>query len=314
MNLRLYREPEMGPIRTPSEDGSLPIRVNRNCPWNGCLFCPVYKGKKFSQRSVEEVERDIDYWVAEDETFESVFLQDSDAPRTETKDLIEILEYIKQNMPSVKRITSYARASTIAQKTSSELASLHEAGLSGLYIGLESGCNRLLSFMRKGLSQETAIEAGLKVKEAGIELNFFVLIGLAGKLNFDGEEAWRMHALETAKVLNETNPDCIRFRTLYIFKSVALYKFLERGEFEYASEENLLQEQRLLLENLDVTSSVESVFVTNFPIFEGQLPRDREKILKEIDRAPETPGFQDWIDLRRRPAYENFSTLRYEDI
>ncbi|NIM46793.1 MAG: radical SAM protein [Candidatus Aenigmarchaeota archaeon] len=293
MNCRDFRKPEQGPIRTPSESESLSIRVNRNCPWNRCLFCPVYKGKKFNQRSMEEIKKDIDYWVVEGEIslIKSIFLQDSDVLQTETGNLIEILEYINQNLPSVERITCYTRASTITQKTPSELVSLHRAGLSALYIGLESGYDKLLSYMRKGLSQEIAIETGLKVKESGMELNFFILLGLAGKLVFEGKEGWKMHALETAKVLNKVDPDFIRFRTLYIYDKVPLSKFVEKGVFEEASGQEVLQEQTLLIENLNITSKVECFFISNYFNFspDAHFPEDKEDVLKQIKRALEIP-------------------------
>lgn len=298
MSSEKIRKPELGPIITPSEHGALPIRINRNCHWNKCLFCPVYKGKKFSQRSVEEIKQDIDLWIKKrGNYFRDFFLQDSDPLATNHKDLLEILGYLKERMPWMERITCYARAGTIAQKTLHELTEYHKAGLSEVYIGLESGYDRLLSYMKKGLSQKTAIKAGLKIKEAGIKVDFFILLGMAGRLCFDGKEAWKSHALETAKVLNAVNPDYIRFRTLYVsdkkpYKS-PLADYVKQGKFQEASGQEVLKEQILLIENLDVTSRIECRFVSNYFNLPCDyiFPRDKETMIRQIKKAIEIPGF-----------------------
>lgn len=300
-------KPEVGPIMTPSEHHiSLPIRVTRNCHWNRCLFCPVYKDKEFSQRSVEKIKKDIDFWASQSEgSFKSVFLQDSDPLVTRTEDLLEILEYIDKEMPNIKRITCYARASTVYRKTPSELKAMHQLGLSSVYIGFESGYNKLLKYMKKGLSKKVAIKAGLKAKESGLKLNFFVLLGLAGRLVFDNKEAWIDHALETSKVLNTINPEYIRFRTLYIgdkepYKT-PLTDCVKAGEFEEASGQEVLREQILLIKNLDVTSRIECRFISNYfnlP-YDYVFPRDKKSMIRQIKRALEIPGF---IEKREKRA------------
>lgn len=293
MGLSNLRNPEVGPIITPSEHSSLPLRINRSCSWNQCLFCPVYKGEIFSQRTVKEIKRDIDFWAAQEENpFKNVFLQDADPLRTKTSDLLEIIEYLKDKLPETERITCYARASTLMVKTPQELQALHDAGLAAVYVGLESGYDKLLRYMKKGLTPNVAINFGLKVKEAGIKLNFFVLLGLSGKLQIDGKDGWKQHAMETANVLNEVDPDYIRFRTLYIqFPKVPLLEYKNKGEFEESGGSTVLQEQRLLMQNLECSSSVECNFVSNYLNFEGKLPQDKNKILKNIDQTLEESSF-----------------------
>src|SRR4030042_1349422 len=121
---------EQGVIRPPSEASSLLVRVTRNCPWNQCVFCPAYKGTKFSKRSVEEIKGDIDHMAKEyggHAFFESAFLQDADSLLLPAADLLEILKYLKEKFPGVKRITSYARAKTLKRKSVEELKNLKEA-------------------------------------------------------------------------------------------------------------------------------------------------------------------------------------------
>ena len=277
---------EVGPIRPPSEAGSLLIRATRNCPWNKCEFCPTYKQVRFEKRSVEDVLRDIDTAAAyHGDRFQTAFLQDANSLVMKTADLVQVLSRLKEKFPSVRRVTSYARARTVARKTVEELKQLHQAGLSRLHIGLESGCDALLEYMKKGVTSELAIEAGQKVKQSGISLCFYVVLGLAGRLRLEGEEAWRKHALETARVLNAVDPDYIRVRTLTIKEGMPLYEKLLSGEFEKASDVEVVREEELLIENLEVTSHFVSDHSTNILMeVRGKLPEDKGHMLSIMQR------------------------------
>ena len=314
---------EQGPIRPPSEAYSLLLRVTRNCPWNRCEFCHTYKMEKFSLRSVEEVKKDIDVvqeivsevralsWrygfggevtvplvdlILEDpghqeDGFRSValwlydggknvFLQDGDNLILKAGQMVEILEYLKKTFPSVERITTYARAKTVSKKKGDELGELHRAGLSRIHIGLESGYDLLLQYMKKGVTACEHVEAGMKVKESGISLSEYVILGLGGK------GMWREHALETAKVLNQINPDFIRVRTLKVLKTMPLYRKIEEGEFVPLTDDEIVEEERLLIQHLEgITSTFVSDHILNLlQEVEGRLPEDKEKMLKSIDR------------------------------
>lgn len=277
---------EVGPIRPPSEAGSLLIRATRNCPWNKCQFCPTYKQVRFEKRPVEDIIRDIDRAAAyHGDQFQTAFLQDANSLIMKTPDLVRVISHLKEKFPSVRRVTSYARARTVARKTVEELKQLHEAGLSRLHIGLESGYDALLEYMKKGVSSELAIEAGQKVKQSGISLCFYVILGLGGRLRLEGEETWRKHALETARVLNAVNPDYIRVRTLTIKEGMPLYEKLLSGEFEKASGAEVVREEELLIENLEVTSRFVSDHSTNVLMdVRGKLPEDKEHMLSIIRR------------------------------
>jgi radical SAM superfamily enzyme YgiQ (UPF0313 family) len=201
---------EQGVIRPPSEASSLLVRVTRNCPWNQCVFCPAYKGVKFSRRTVEEVKRDIDEMVAEHRGISrvaSVFLQDADSLLLPTDELVAILEYLREKLPKIDRITTYARARTLRKKGVEDLRRLKEAGLTRVHAGLESGSEKVLQLIKKGLTQEDIITGGRYVMDAGLELSEYIMPGIGGRAL--SEE----HALETAKVLNQVRPDFIRVRT-----------------------------------------------------------------------------------------------------
>ena len=314
---------EQGPIRPPSEAYSLLLRVTRNCPWNRCEFCHTYKGEKFSLRTVEEVKRDIDAvqkivselkalsWqygfrgeitaslvnlILENpqhypDGFRSVvlwfytgkknvFLQDGNNLVLKTDDLMEILRYLKETFPSIERITSYARAKTVSKKTVEELRDLYRVGLSRIHIGLETGYDPLLQYMKKGVTAQEHIDAGKKVKESGISLAEYVILGLGGK------GMWREHAIETAKVLNQINPDFIRVRTLKVLKTMPLYEKIERGEFTLLRDDEIVAEERLLIENLEgITSTFVSDHILNLlEEVEGKFPEEKGEMLARIDR------------------------------
>jgi len=310
---------ELGPIRPPSEAYSLLIRVTRNCPWNRCKFCSTYKGQKFQLRTVEEIKEDIKTAKAIQDKIkelswksgyggrlkevaltvfnnplneayynvalwlyaggESAFLQDANSLIMRTGELVEVIRFLKQTLPSINRVTSYSRSKTAAKKKLEELIELKEAGLSRLHIGLESGYDPLLQYMDKGVTAAEHIAGGKKVVESGISLCEYVLLGLGGK------KLWREHATETAKVLNEIAPDFIRVRTLAINKRMPLYSEIENGNFIRATDEEIIEEERLLIENLNCHSNFVSDHITNLlQEIEGKLPQDKERMLAAIDR------------------------------
>jgi radical SAM superfamily enzyme YgiQ (UPF0313 family) len=313
---------EIGPIRPPNEAYSLLVRFTRNCPWNRCLFCHTYKGRKFNKRPVDEIKRDIDTikqiqndvvalsWrlgfagrvteglleriFSENQYNEcyrsvalwiylggkSVFIQDADSLIMGVDNFIEVLRYLKEAFPSIERVTTYARSKTIAKRlTGDDLKSLKEAGLTRIHIGLESGSDHLLNYMQKGVTKEEHIMSGRKVMESGIELSEYVVLGMGGR------RWWREHATETADVLNKINPDFIRFRTLKVTADMPLFEKLEKGEFVLSNEEEIVNEERFLIENLEnITSYIKSDHILNLlEEVEGRLPDDKEKMLSVID-------------------------------
>ncbi len=312
---------EIGPIRPPSEAYSLLLRVTRNCPWNKCLFCHIYKGRRFERRPVEEVKADISaaYEIAQElkalswrlgsggdisrevlqhvfshpynECFRmvalwlhlggrNVFLQDANSLVLRTEELSSILRFLKEKFPQVERITSYARSRTIARtKTVEDLKELRSAGLTRLHLGLESGWDFLLDYMKKGVTASQHIEAGQKIMASGIELSEYVILGLGGR------RWWKEHARETAKVLNQINPHFIRIRTLMVLPQMPLWEKIEKGEFELQSEEEMIVEERLLIEELEAKSYFVSDHILNLlGELEGKLPEEKPKLLGIIDR------------------------------
>ena len=313
---------EQGPIRPPSESKSLFLRLTRNCPWNKCLFCPVYKDSTFSRRSVAEIKKEIDELreVVEDIRklslklgFEgkvsrtvmshlypnkeygliyrqvahwlyfgagSVFLQDANSLIMKPEVLAEILHYLREQIPGIRRITSYARSRTLVRRNLEELVMLREAGLTRIHIGLESGYDPVLRFMQKGNTAADHVKAGCLVRDASISLSEYVMPGLGGK------RWWREHAVATAEVLNQINPDFIRLRSLRVPKSAPLFENIETGEIELLDDDDVVREIRLFIENLNgITSTVASDHIMNLlEEISGTLPEDKEEMLAVADR------------------------------
>lgn len=276
---------EIGPIRPPSEANSLLVRVTRNCPWNKCLFCPAYKGAKFSKRTVDEVKSDIDEMYCElssdGERIRSVFLQDADSLVMSTDELLQILDHIRKRFPKVERITSYSRAKTVRRKSIEELKQLKEAGLTRLHLGMESGSDEVLKLMRKGITKEDIIQAGLKVKESGIELSEYIMPGLGGK------DLSETHAKETAEVLNIIEPQFIRVRTFALHPLSPINELIREGKFKPLNDEEIVREIRLLIVNLrEMRSYFSSAdFSLNLLMdLDGFLDEKKDEMLKLIDR------------------------------
>jgi len=180
----------------------------------------------------------------------TAFLQDADTPIMYTHQLVEVISYLKETFPSIERVTSYARSKTIAKKKPEELSQLHQIGLSRLHVGLETGDDELLSYVNKGVTAEQHILAGKKALEAGFELSEYVMPGLGGK------SRWVQHAKNTAHVLNKINPHFIRLRPFVPNYNTPMLEAYQKGEFELTSPHERLREIELMIENLQVTSSV----------------------------------------------------------
>jgi radical SAM superfamily enzyme YgiQ (UPF0313 family) len=344
---------EIGPIRPPNEAYSLLVRFTRNCPWNQCDFCHTYKGKRFEKRKLSDIKRDIDTIKAIQEDViglsresgyegkitedlidrifadshrndcyksvaawlyfggRNVFIQDANSLAMKPEIFIEALTYLKENFPSIDRVTSYARSRTIAKRLSlQDLKDMKAAGLTRLHVGLETGSDFLLEEMHKGATKEEHILCGKKVKEAGIELSEYVVLGLGGR------KWWKEHALETADALTRINPDFIRFRTLKVLKDMPLYDKVAKGDFLIPHDEEVILEERLLIENLhDITSYVKSDHILNLlEDVEGKLPGDKEHMIAVIDRFLTLGSEQKLVYRfgRRAGMYRSLDDLRDE--
>jgi len=286
------------PFRPPSEANSLLLRVTRGCPWNRCTFCSMYKGMKFEIRDLEEILGDIE--LAKDlygDRIGTIFIGDSNSLVAKAEMLVKVLNALFSSFPHIERVTSYARAKTIAKKPLEDLKKIYQAGLTRLHVGLETGDRDLLKEIEKGATPEEMIEAGRKAKEAGFEYSLYVLLGIGG------EEKWEQHAKGTAEVLNQVDPHFIRVRTFIPQPNSPLYEAMGKGGFQSASPETILNETKLLLEKLQVTSQFLSDHISNLLPLHGKLPGDKEKMIQMIEEAlkglRENDGLREEMEMRR---------------
>ena len=320
---------EQGPIRPPSESGSLLIRIGRNCPWNRCAFCPVYKGSEFSKRSVEEIVSDIDevadaldlvreeswrrgeggspseallagllrtshpgsaaqaaaLWLLRGEG--TVFLQDADPVSMSSEKLEKILAHLKRRLPGVRRVTAYARSATLASRGPAKLSRLRDAGLDRVHVGFESGSDRVLELVSKGVTAEMHVAGGRAAIEAGLELSAYVMPGLGGA------SLSREHAVESARCIALVEPNFTRLRTLAVVPRAPLAAMVGRGEFTPLGDDDTVREIRTFLERLEgVRTSLRSDHILNLlGDLEGDLPSDLDRLLGLVDSylaLPET--------------------------
>jgi radical SAM superfamily enzyme YgiQ (UPF0313 family) len=276
------------PYRPPNEAASVLLRVTRGCPWNRCAFCDMYKSINFEKKSVEELKNDImSAKRIYGEDAKELFIGDSNS--LTIKELPEILKMIHREFPSLTRVTSYARASTLKRLGIERLKTIKKAGLTRVHIGLESGDGGTLQLLDKGTTPEVMIEGARLAKAAGIEISEYVLLGAGGMAR------WREHAAETARVLNEIDPDFIRMRTLTIQAGTPLDKMVQANKFQAVTPLIRLKETSIIVSKLEVTNTVlASDHITNYLYADGKLiydgvaghlPEEKDGMTRHIQNA-----------------------------
>lgn len=266
--------------RPPGEWRSFLVQATIGCSHNGCTFCGMYKGKKFRIRPMDDIIGDIREAAAFYNQYEKVFLCDGDAIVMKTEDLMEIIGEIKKDFPHCRLISTYAGPRSTLSKTPEELKILHEAGLGRAYLGIETGMEALLKSTNKGVSRAEMLEAGLRLRNAGIDLWGIILIGLGGKpLSME-------NARETAKLINEMQPNHLSAMNYTPVEGTKLGNQALRGEFQVLSAKESLMETAELIRNLEVSGMhFTSDHASNYLPLKGTLNEDRDKLLRLIDGA-----------------------------
>ncbi len=268
--------------RPPGEWRSYLLQCTIGCSHNKCTFCAMYKEKKFRVRPLEEILEDID--MALDyygPNVERVFLMDGDAIVMKTDQLLKILEKLYHNFPNLQKVTTYAGPNSTLAKSVSELTELRQAGLTRAYLGVESGSDAVLSAINKGCTAAQMLQAGQNLVQAGIDLWAIVILGLTGQ---GGD--WREHVLSSAQIINEMRPRHLSAMTFAPAAGTPLGEDVLANRFKVCTPEHILQECRLLIENLDVDPlHFTSNHASNYLPLKGGLPEDKEKFLTLIDRA-----------------------------
>lgn len=291
----MRNRPEQLIIRPPSEWRSILIRSTRGCNWNRCKFCGIYTAlgePEYSIRPVEDVKQDIDWYAEHQSNLDTAFLGDADPLSRPFDESIEILRYLRERIPHLKRVSAYARSSTLFKSGYNNLKQLKEAGLDRIHTGLESGNKEILKFQIKGQSPKLLVQTGQWIKQAGLELSYYVLLGLGGS------DKWKPHIEDSAGILNQTDPDFIRIRRLWIYRGnrglpdneSPLWKDIRSGTFKPQTPEGTVIELKSLIEQLDgIHSTIVCDHSNNYLRVKGTLPDDKQNMLDEIDEFLHMP-------------------------
>ena len=278
--------------RPPGEWKSYLLQCTVGCSHNACTFCGMYKNKRYYVRPLEEILEDIELakkHFADLSSFplgiprvNRVFLCDGDAIAMDTEDLLVILAKLKEAFPLLERVTTYAGPRSTLRKTPEELKALYEAGLTRAYLGMETGWDELLKKVCKGVSADQMLEAGLRLKEAGMEVWDIILLGLAGP------EGSRKHIEESVKMINAMKPRHLSAMTYMPVEGTPMYEDVRTGRFTCITPEQALLETKWLVEGLEVDPlHITANHPSNYLPIKGGLPEDKEQILKLINSALE---------------------------
>lgn len=272
-------------IRPPAEGDSILLQVTTGCSHNKCAFCGAYKDKRFSIKDPEIIHRDIEFARKHFPNNRRLFICDGDALIIPQHKLLDLIARIKDRLPAVKRIASYANAKSIKMKSDAELRELREAGLTMLYMGLESGDDEILRRMNKYGTAETMVTHARRVINAGFKLNVTVLLGLGG------EEASLRHARRTGEALSAMDPHQAAALTLMLIPGTPLHEAEQQGEFTLPGPESMLRELKTMLEHTHLSKGLFLAnHASNYLPLKLRLPRDKEDALALIDQALQNHG------------------------
>ena len=276
--------------RPPSEGRSLIIQITLGCSWNKCSFCEMYTSKHFTVRKEAEVMAEIEAFRPYASQITKVFLADGDPLVLSNARLLPILNKITETFPNLKRISTYASPSNLNRKSSQELEELKAAGLTLLYVGIESGDSAVLEAIVKGETYQTTVEGLNKSKAAGMNSSVMIINGVGGK------HLTEQHAIHSAQVLNETQPKFASTLVLTAHKGLEHYRARYKGEFIPLSDEELFREMRLFMEHLELQETTfRSNHISNALVLKGVLGKDKAQFMQQIDFAianPQGPGLR----------------------
>lgn len=269
-------------IRPPAEAGSILLQLTLGCSHNKCAFCPAYKGKRFAIKPRARVLAALAHARDHLADILRVFLCDGDALILPQERLLETLSDIRAHLPGVTRISSYANAKALSRKSAAELAQLRSAGLTTLYLGLESGSDAVLAAMSKWGDVAEHLRQAAKAREAGLRLSVTVLLGLAGA----DPDASLAHARATGRALSQMDPEQAAALALMVAPGTPLHAELAAGRFTPQTDTGLLLELRQLLAATDLSGGLFFSNHASNPLrLRLRLPREKQAGLAAIDEA-----------------------------
>lgn len=276
----LYDIYDMPLYRPPSEANSLILQLTIGCSHNQCTFCYMYKMKKYYEKNLQEIDNHINWAKSYAPETKKIFLADGNVLAMDTEKLLYIIESLYKQFPKLQRVTSYAGPKDILAKSEEELIKLQKAGLTMLYLGVESGSAEVLDNVKKGVTPQEMIEAGQKVIRSGMKLSCMIISGLGG------QSLWKKHGVESARVISSISPHYLAFLTLYVEEGTVLEKEIRAGKFKLLTPEQVLEETKLMLENLELDQCIfRSNHPSNYVTLKGTLNKDKDKLLTIVNSA-----------------------------
>lgn len=268
-------------FRPPSEAYSLLVQVTIGCTHNKCTFCSMYKDKKFRVRDLDEVIQDLRWAKEHYRRVERIFLCDGDALALSNNRLMPILEFISDNFPECERVSVYGRAKDALKKTDEEMRQLYEAGIKMVYLGAESGSEKVLKDINKGETRQELIDGVKKIEASGMKASVTFISGLAGK------DGWEDHAIKTGTMISEMQPSYVGLLTLMVEPGVPMADDIQSGKLKLLSAEEVMAETLLMLQNTNVQKDCvfRSNHASNYVSLRGTLPADREKMMALLRKA-----------------------------
>lgn len=274
--------------RPPSEAMSLIVQVTIGCAHNKCTFCSMFKDKKFRVRDVAEVKEDLAEARRMYGYIEKIFLADGDALCLSMPKLEDIIGYINELFTETKSINIYASPKDVLAKSQQDLERLHALGVKILYIGAESGNDKILKNIKKGATRDEIIEAVRKTESSGIKASVTFIQGLGG------EAMYREHAIDTGTMISAMEPSFVGLLTLMLDDAAEITADIREGRLKLLSPMQVCEETLLMLENINLTKECifRSNHASNYVPLAGTLPQDKEKMMKLLVRAMKTEGFK----------------------
>jgi radical SAM superfamily enzyme YgiQ (UPF0313 family) len=282
--------------RPPSESQSLIFQVTLGCSFNKCSFCNMYRTKDYSERSIEEIDNEIDLMAKYYPDTKRVFLADGDALNLETTKLIRILSNIRKKFNNLERVSSYSMPKNLLEKSSDELESLKNAGLDMVYLGIESGNDTVLKKVTKGATSKMIVDSCRKAKDTGFILSCMIILGLGGK------SYSKVHAEDTSKIISKIEPNYVGALTLYMEPDIEREFYTKFKEpFIPLDDLDILDELNILVKGINLNSDVifRANHASNVYSIGGTLPKDKADILQKIGYLKEHPELLKPKVLRR---------------
>ena len=263
--------------RPPSEANSLIIQVTIGCSHNKCTFCSMYRDKQFKIKEISVIKNELKEFRKIYKSVKRVFLADGDAFVLSTNVLVEILNEISILFPECERVSSYATPKDILNKSDKEICLLREKGLSMLYMGIETGSDEILKEIKKGVTSNEIVTAGKRIVKSGIKLSVTLISGIGGT------KKWKQHAIKSAEVISQINPQYVGLLTLMLERDTEIYNKIELSQMILLNPKEIMIEIYEFIKNLDVVDCIfRSNHASNYVSLGGNLNRDKEKILKEL--------------------------------